>query len=203
MRSFAFTFAFLLWATVATAQDSQPHPTLSAIAYTPITGVQRFDWWVTGTISIESWGVGTFQASWYTAVNSPEEWGQSWNGFGKRFLQREVDVTMSNAIEAGFGAMWGEDPRYIPSGRHGIMSRARYALKTAFVAQRPDGRLAPAWGRYAGNTLNNLIENTWLPPSQTTAGETALRCSLGFLSRMGGNLWSEFWPDARRRFFKR
>ena len=68
---------------------------------------------------------------------------------------------------------------------------------------RPDGRLHPAWGRYAGNTLNNLIENTWLPPSVTTPGQTALRSGLGFVTRMGGNVWEEFWPDVVRLLRKK
>ena len=108
-------------------------------------------------------------------------------------------MAISNAIEAGVGALWGEEPRYVPSGRKGIWPRARYAIKTSVLAQRPDGHLAPAWGRYAGNVFNNLIENTWLPPSATTPGQTALRAVLGLLSRLGGNAWEEYWPDVRRK----
>ncbi len=85
----------------------------------------------------------------------------------------------------------------------GIGSRARYAIKTAFLAQRRDGRLAPAWGRYAGNVVNNLIENAWLPPSATTPGQTISRSVLGLLGRLGGNAWEEFWPDARRLLTKK
>ena len=70
------------------------------------------------------------------------------------------------------------------------------------LAQRRDGSLKPAWGRYAGNVLNNLIENTWLPPSITTGGQTAWRSGLGLLGRLGGNAWEEFWPDVVRHFRK-
>ncbi len=94
-------------------------------------------------------------------------------------------------------------PRYIPSARKGIWPRARYALKTSVLAQGRDGRLRPAWARYAGNTLNNVIENSWLPPSQTTATQTALRSGMGIVTRMGGNLWDEFWPDVVRLLRKR
>ena len=53
-------------------------------------------------------------------------------------------MAISNTIEASLGAIWGEEPRYIPSGRKGIWPRARYAIKTAFVTQRRDGSLHPA-----------------------------------------------------------
>ena len=75
-------------------------------------------------------------------------------------------------------------------------------MKTVFLAQRRDGRLESAWGRYARNTLNNLIENRWLPPSMTTGRQTALRSALGFLGRLDGNAWEEFWPDVVRHFRK-
>src|SRR5262249_2367075 len=146
------------------------------------------EWIVEGTIGVRSLAlVGPLAAGFQTAINTPSEWERSWSGFGKRYLEREADVAISNSIEAGVGALWGEDPRYRRSGQGGIGARVRYALKTAFVAPRADHKLHPAWGRYAGNVVNNVIENTWLPPSVTTVGQTALRSSLGLLTRMGGN----------------
>jgi hypothetical protein len=200
-----------LAAAPARAQDAQnpggplaAAPTgITAEAYQPITGRERVDWAVIGTVGIRSLTVvGPLAAAWNTAWNTPEEWERSWSGFGKRYAQREADVAISNTIEAGLGALWHEEPRYIRSGRKGIMPRARYAMKTVLLAQRPDGRLAPAWGRYAGNTLNNVIENAWLPASVTTPGQTVARVGLGFLSRLGGNLWEEYWPDVRARLRK-
>ena len=183
------------------AADPPPPPT--ADHYVPITGVQRIDWIVDGTVGRRSLTVvGPLATVWQTGFNSPEEWGRGAAGIAKRYAQREADVAISNTIEAGLGALWGEEPRYIRSGRKGIWPRARYAMKTVFLTQRRDGRLKPAWGRFAGNTVNNLIENTWLPPSVTTPGQTALRSGLGMLGRLGGNAWEEFWPDVVRRFKK-
>ena len=184
------------------AADPPPPPT--ADHYVPITGVQRIDWTVDGTIGRRSLTVvGPLATVWQTGFNSPEEWGRGAAGIAKRYAQREADVAISNTIEAGLGALWGEEPRYIRSGRKGIWPRARYAMKTVFLTQRRDGSLKPAWGRFAGNTVNNLIENTWLPPSVTTPGQTALRSGLGMLGRLGGNAWEEFWPDVVEHFRKK
>jgi hypothetical protein len=164
-----------------------------------ITPSQRIDWIVDGALGLRSLAIiGPLRASIQTGLDTPPEWKRSWSGFGKRYLQREADVTLSNSIEAGLGAIWGEEPRYVRSGHGGIRTRLRYAIKTAMVAQHRDLRWHPAWGRYAGNVLNNIIENAWLPPTATTAGQTALRSGLGVLSRIGGNAFEEFWPDARR-----
>ena len=182
--------------------QAPPSLPLSADAYVPITGLERVHWIVDGTVGPRSLGVGVLGGIWQTGFNTPQEWGRTPSGFGKRYLEREADVAISNTIEAGLGALWGEEPRYIPSGRRGVRPRVQYALRTAFLAQRRDGRLAPAWGRYAGNVFNNLIENRWLPPSATTPWETSLRSAEGMVTRMLGNLWEEFWPDVRRRIGK-
>jgi hypothetical protein len=187
-------------ADVDVAAQSAP-ATVTADAYMPVTTAQRIGWIVDGTIGRRSLTiVGPLATVWQTGFNTPEEWGRGVSGIAKRYAEREADVAISNSIEAGLGAMWGEDPRYIPSGRKGIWPRARYAMKTVFLAQRRDGSLKPAWGRYAGNIFNNMIENAWLPPSQTTGWQTASRSALGFLGRLGGNAWEEFWPDVARRF---
>jgi hypothetical protein len=189
---------------VARCQPADTAAPPTADAYVPITGTQRIEWTVDGTIGRRSLTlIGPLATAWQTGFNSPEEWGRGAPGIAKRYAQREADVAISNTIEAGLGALWGEEPRYIRSGRKGIWPRARYAMKTVFLTQRRDGSLKPAWGRYAGNTLNNLIENAWLPPSVTTAGQTAIRSGLGFLGRLGGNAWEEFWPDVARHFTKK
>jgi len=208
MRSFRVVALVTLVLAAPASGICQPpvatDPPLTAIAYKPITGAQRVDWIVDGTIGRKSlFVVGPLATVWQTGFNTPEEWGRGVSGIAKRYAQREADVAISNSIEAGVGALWGEDPRYIPSGRKGIWPRARYAIKTVFLAQGRDGRLRPAWGRYAGNTLNNLIENAWLPPSVTTPSQTALRSGMGMLGRLGGNAWEEFWPDVVKRFRKK
>ena len=180
-------------AQAATADPQPPAP------YTPITNAGRLHWIVDGTVGPKSLGVGVLSSTWSTAWNTPEEWGRTAGGWGKRYAERELDVTLSNTLEAGLGAIWGEDPRYIPARRGPLRSRVVYAMKTVVLAPRRDGRLAPAWARYTANTVNNLIENTWLPPSVTTGKQTAIRTANAFAGRLLGNLWEEFWPDIRRR----
>src|SRR5476649_2206368 len=91
-------------------QTQQPPPTpLTADTYSPITGAQRVDWIVDGTIGRKSlFAVGPLATMWQTAFNTPEEWGRGASGIAKRYAQREADVALSNAIEAGLGAIWDE-----------------------------------------------------------------------------------------------
>jgi hypothetical protein len=165
----------------------------------PINGIERINWIVEGMLGPRSLAVGVIASTWQTSWRIPDEWSRSAFGFRERYLEREADVAISNTIEAGLGALWGEDPRYIRAPRGSARSRAAHALKTVVLAPRADGQLKPAWGRFAGNVFNNVIENAWLPPSMTTPGQTALRSANGLLGRLAGNLWDEFWPDIRTR----
>lgn len=194
-----FAIALLLAPAAAHAQSAPP---AAADPYQPITPSQRVVWAVNGVAAPPNLGVGVLSAGWLTALNQPEEWGRSWSGFGKRYLEREADVAIANTIEAGLGSLWGEDPRYRRSGRDRIWSRIGHAAARTVTAPGRDGRLRPAWARAAAKTLNTQIENTWLPPSARTRGAVAVRMANGFLGRFGGNLWGEFWPDVRDALFR-
>jgi hypothetical protein len=184
----------VLGAAPVLAQSAPPSD-----AYVPITPAGRVEWVVAGSVGPRSLGVGVISSAWQTAWNVPEEWHRSWRGFGKRYLQREVDVTLSNSIEAGVGSLWGEEPRYVRAPGGSVKARAAHAARSVVLARRRDGHFAPAWGRYTANVANNLIENAWLPPSVTTPGATTLRCATAFAGRLAGNLFDEFWPDIKQR----
>jgi len=192
-------FASFLWAG-ARSVDAQTTGTPAAggeKAPAPITGIERINWIVEGMLGPRSLAVGVIASTWQTSWRIPDEWSRSAFGFRERYLEREADVAISNTIEAGLGALWGEDPRYIRAPRGSARSRFAYAVKTVVLAPRADGQLKPAWGRFAGNVFNNVIENAWLPPSMTTPGQTALRSANGMLGRLAGNLWDEFWPEIK------
>jgi hypothetical protein len=198
-------FAGFLWAG-ARSVDAQTAGVPAADgekAPAPINRLERINWIVEGMLGPRSLVVGAIASTWQTSWRIPDEWSRSAFGFRERYLEREADVAISNTIEAGLGALWGEDPRYIRAPRGSVRSRAAHAVKTVVLAPRADGQLKPAWGRFAGNVFNNVIENAWLPPSMTTPGQTALRSANGLLGRLAGNLWDEFWPDIRTRLSHR
>jgi hypothetical protein len=171
--------------------------------YTPITGRERFDWFVDETVGPEHVAAGVVSAAYYTALDDPQEYRGTWEGFGKRFGVREAGVSLSNAMEASLGSLWGEDPRYFPARESGFGRRLESVFKQTFLARYPSGSFNFAPARYAGIVGNNFISNSWRPPSEATAGEALTRAGWGFLVRMGGNAFDEFWPDAKRHLFRR
>ena len=86
----------------------------SSDARQPITGQQRIQWVVRGTIGPENLAGGLFSAGWGTLFDSPQVYGTHWQGFGDRYGMRLTGIAVSNTMEASLGAFWHENPRYKP-----------------------------------------------------------------------------------------
>jgi hypothetical protein len=172
-------------------------------SYQPITGQERGKWFVLSTIGAQSLADGLFSAGFGTAINSPKEYGGHWEGYGKRYGMRLTGVSTGNAMEAGIGAVWGEDPRYFRAPARPFRGRLQNFMKMTFVARRQNGNFMPAYARYIAITGNNVLSNTWRADSEADARHAAARTVLGFAGRMGSNAFQEFWPDLRRRLFRK
>lgn len=183
---------------VSAAQEV-PQPSPVPPEYTPPTTQDRVNWVLEGTISLPVVVFNAGDAAFSTYKNWPKEWGRGASGFSKRIGDEEAYSAVSGGLEAGIGSIWGEDPRYRRSSRAGVVRRIRHSVVDTFVAFRPDGRTAPAWGRFAAEAGAVEIENIWLPPSARTPSAIAWRVGEDVAFRVMSNVWDEFWPDLRKR----
>lgn len=197
-------------ALFASAQDLPSDPATakqaaskSAISdYQPINGSQRLKWFVDSTVGPETLIVGLFSAGFGTARDTPKEYGPHWVGFGQRYGMRLTGVSTGNAIEAGLGAIWGEDPRYFrATPGEPFKGRIRNVVTMTFIAHNRMGRPMPAYSRYVATPGNNFLSNTWRPDSEATTNAALLRTVWGFAGLMGKNAFTEFWPDIRTHVF--
>ena len=192
------SLAVVLAATSVRGVAAQTAAPADASPAGAITASERGEWVLRGNVSPQSLAAGVFLGGWNTAVNVPEEWHREWSGFGKRYLDREGHIAVSNGLEATLGALWHEDPRYFRAMTNNPADRAMHAVRSVFVARRGDHD-GPAWARYTATVGSALVQNSWLPPSATTAGMTTWRVGSAYIGRAIGNLWAEFWPDVRQR----
>jgi hypothetical protein len=204
-----------LAASVCAAQTGDPNPvtpqqpaspvgTQSEQApYEPITGHERFQWTLDQTIGLQHIASGIVVAAFGTARDAPPEYRGTWAGFGKRFGYREASTTLSNAMEAGIGAIWGEDPRYFRNAELPFGHRVGNVIKQTFLARRRDGNFHLALARYTAITGSNFLTNTWRPNSEADTQHALSRTGFGFLGRFGSNAWDEFWPDAKQHILHR
>jgi hypothetical protein len=159
-------------------------------------------WFVDSTVGPETLTVGLFTAGFGTARDTPKEYGGSWAGFGKRYGMRLTGVSTGNAIEAGLGALWKEDPRYFSAYRQPFKARLENVVMMAFLAHGRNGQLTPAYARYISTPGNNFLSNTWRADSEANTRSALLRTVWGFLGLMGKNSFTEFWPDVRNHVFR-
>ncbi|MGH9648411.1 MAG: hypothetical protein ACRD4E_16525, partial [Bryobacteraceae bacterium] len=171
--------------------------------YRQITGSQRVSWFVESTIGRDSLIGGVISSAWGTMLNSPSEYGPHWDGFAKRYGMRLTGVSTGNAMEAGIGALWGEDPRYFREPHAPFKSRVGHIVKMTFLAEGHDGRAMPAYARYIAIPGNNFLSNTWRADSEANVSAAVTRTFTGFLGRMAGNAFDEFWPDVKQRLARK
>jgi len=191
----------------AAKPQGPPATNLKVIAvqapYQPLSAKQRVQWATSETFGLESWFVGTWTAGIGTARNKPEEYGPHWEGFAKRYGIRFSGIAASNTIEAWLGAIWGEDPRYVRNQNLPFTKRIGNVFLYSFAARNRDGKLMPAYARFIAIPGNNFLSNTWRVGSESTTQQALARTGYGLLADVGGNAWSEFWPDVKRMVFRR
>lgn len=192
------TWLLMLFVTMPACAQELPN----VPDYHPVTPKQRVTWFVVSTAGPTSLlFTGPLSAGLGTARDAPPEYGPHWEGFAKRYGMRLTGVSVGNAMEAGLGAIWGEDPRYFRSPRRGFGNRVLYVIKASFAAPYGDGQWHPAYARYIGIVGNNFLSNTWRVPSENTTGKASLRCAYGVAAEIGSNALLEFWPDVTRKVF--
>ncbi len=169
----------------------------------PLTAEKRLEWFATNTVGPTSLAGGIVSAGWGTLFNQPREYGPHWEGFGKRYGMRLTGVSTQNAMEAGIGAIWGEDPRYPRAAGQPFKRRVVNIIKMSFLARDQGGREVPAYARYMAIPASNFLSNSWRADSEATVGRASLRTLLGFAGRIAGNAFAEFWPDVTERVFKK
>lgn len=168
-----------------------------------ITARQRAEWVVYYTVGPPAIAGEAFSAGFGTWKNKPSEFGSHWDGFGKRAGADLSEAAVSHTMEAGLGAIWGEDPRYFRDPGAPFKNRLAHVFKMTFLARNRDGDLMPAYARFIAIPSSSALASAWRPESERTLSNVGARIGLGVLGRMGTDAFTEFWPDIRRIFLGR
>jgi hypothetical protein len=135
--------------------------------------------------------------------DSNPEWGQGMTGYGKRLGDHMAGTAISSTIEFGLSAALREDTRHYPEAPRGVLRRALGAAAHTFVVPRENGGRTVSWSRIGANYGTAFLSNAWYPDRLRDPGHTILRGSYGLAGSVGSNVFREFWPDIRRRLFRR
>lgn len=160
--------------------------------YTRPDAKKRFRRYVNSTIgpfALLGNGIG---AGFSTASNEPEEWGKSWEGYGRRLASNVGRNAIRNTITYGLDEALKLDSHFYRSEKRDVGSRVSNALLSVVTARKPNGKRTIGAPRLIGTyTANVIAAETWFPERFSWKdGVRSGTISLGFTAAF--NLFREF-----------
>jgi len=131
-------------------------------------------------------------------------YGQGAQGFGKYYGGAFADQAIGNIMTEGlFPIALHQDPRYFVSGKGRLWKRVGYAMSREFITLGDDGRNHFNTSELAGNAVAAGISNLYYPAANRTLANTANKWGQQIALDTFFNVAKEFWPDMRKRLFRR
>ncbi len=138
------------------------------------------------------------------ARNSPSDYGQGAEGYGKRYGAGIADGLIDGILVTGvYPSLLHQDPRYYRLGDGGFSHRAGYAASRILVTRQDSGRKAFNFSEILGSFTASAIGVTYYPRSQRDFSDVAERAGVQFAFDAGFNLLKEFYPEISRKLFGR
>jgi hypothetical protein len=130
--------------------------------------------------------------------------GTGAQGFGKYYGGAFADQAIGNIMTEGlFPVALHQDPRYFVKGTGGFWKRTGYAISREFVTRGDDGGNQFNTSELAGNAVAAGISNFYYPASDRSFSNTAAKWGQQIALDTFFNVTKEFWPDVRKKLFKR
>jgi hypothetical protein len=159
------------------------------------------------TASVFDWAAYPFNgvlAGIAQAKNDPEAYGQGWDAYAKRYGESFADNSIGTYMTvAVFPSLLHEDPRYYQMGKGAFTRRFSYSLSRLFVTRTDAGKTRFNYSESIGNAAAAAISNIYHPDEDRTAGRNATTFAFLILYDGLSNELKEFWPDIRRKVFKK
>jgi hypothetical protein len=138
------------------------------------------------------------------AKNEPESYGQGWDAYAKRYAESFADNSIGTYMTVAiFPSLLHEDPRYYQMGKGAFARRFTYSLSRLFVIRTDSGQTRFNYSESIGNATAAAISNIYHPDEDRTAGRNAKTFAFLILYDGLSNELKEFWPDIRRKVFKK
>jgi hypothetical protein len=183
------------------APTSQPsNPATSDITAAPQTqnwyvrpdSKTRFKRYVNSMFGPVALGKTVASAGWGTWRNSPEEWGDQWEGFGRRVASGLGKSVIKNTTIYGLGEALKYDSRFYRSQKKDFGSRLGNALISPVTARDKNGKRVIGIPRIVGTYTSSIVAaETWYPDRYSYKnGLRSGTISLGFTAAF--NVFKEF-----------
>jgi hypothetical protein len=138
------------------------------------------------------------------ALDDDAAWGQGFKGYGKRYAAGFGDATIGSFMTTGvFPSMLREDPRYFRVGCGGFRHRSGHAIERLFVTRTDSDHSQFNFSEFGGNAAAAGISLSYHSKQERTfstfSGNWGTQIAIDFIA----NQLKEFWPDMRKKVFKK
>ncbi len=133
-------------------------------------------------------------------LDSPKEWGQGAEGYGRRYASSFGTNILRQSITFGLVAVTREDPRFFRSGETGFAARVKSAVAQTLICHTDSGGRSFAIGRVGGAFGSELLSNRWRAKSVDSPGDAMVRASSTLAVTAGTNVFREFLPEIKKMF---
>jgi hypothetical protein len=133
------------------------------------------------------------------ARDHPDEWGEGWGAFGKRYASHLGQYAFQRSIMFPVQAIDHEDTRYFRSTRTTIKGRVADAFLHTIWRHDDSGGMMPAYSEFFGDYgAAALSRYLWWPKRYHNGTAVFIAGSDTILIDAGINLFHEFTPEIKR-----
>lgn len=136
------------------------------------------------------------------ALRADPELRNGMAGYGRYYWRAFADqASGSYFTEAIVPVLTHEDPRYYTLGHGGFFRRTGYALSRVVVTKTDSGGTSFNYSEIVGNGFEAGLSTLYYPPQERSWSNTGLNYVSQIEAAVTNNIFREFWPDIRKKFF--
>lgn len=173
-------------------KDDDDKVDLTSTGYIRPDSKKRFKNYVNSVVGPFAWARYSLSAGMLTWRNSPQEWGDKWEGFGRRFGNAFGKSAIRNTTVYALDEALKYDSNFYRSRDRSVAARMRNSVFSAVTARNKEGKRVVGVPRLVGNFTSEIISSTtWYPPRYDVVhGIKGGAISIGI--NVGFNLIREF-----------
>jgi hypothetical protein len=161
----------------------------------PLSTSQKFKLFLNESVAPPSFITSAVSAGFGQWRDSPHDYGQGAEGYGKRFGASFA----RGASESFFGtfiaaSVLHQDPRFFPQYHPSFWGSIKYSARRLVIARNDAGRDVFNASGLIGPLAGETLANVYLPRSEQTGAKTLERYGSDLAWRFGGNMFKNYWP---------
>ncbi len=162
--------------------------------YVPLSKEERWRRYLSSLVSPASVVQSAAGAGINQWSNTPSEWHQGAEGYGRRFANSYGIHIARESIRSGAGALLDEDTRYIASSDTRFAPRLKHAVLSTFMCRTHTGQERVAFSSIGALAGSAFLSRAWQPSSTSQPADAMSNFGVGVGVAAATNVVHEFLP---------